>query len=62
MPPAGKSIDWKTVAAREDSRLKRVKEIYSQNQLRTGNDFFNAALVLQHSNTPEDYLWHMSCV
>ena len=63
MPPAGKSIDWKTVAARDESRLKRVKEIYSQNQLRTGNDYFNAALVLQHSNTPEDYLLaHELCV
>jgi len=63
MPPAGKSIDWKTVAARDESRLKRAKEIYSQNQLRTGNDYFNAALVLQHSNTPEDYLLaHELCV
>ena len=40
-----------------------MKEIYSQNQLRTGNDYFNAALVLQHSNTPEDYLLaHELCV
>ena len=63
LPPAGKSIDWKIVAARDESRLKRVKELYSQNQLRTGNDYFNAALVLQHSNTPEDYLLaHELCV
>lgn len=62
-PPAGKTIDWKTVAARDESRLKRVKEIYSQDQLRTGNDYFNPALVLQHSNTPEDYLLaHELCV
>lgn len=63
MPPAGKSIDWKIVGARDDARLKRVKELYSQNQLRTGNDYFNAALVLQHSSTPEDYLLaHELCV
>lgn len=55
-PPAGKSIDWKLVGPRDEARLKRVKELYSQNQLRTGNDYFNAALILQHSNTPEDYL------
>ncbi|MGH9966528.1 MAG: hypothetical protein ACREBG_01675 [Pyrinomonadaceae bacterium] len=62
-PPAGKSIDWKTVAARDEARLKRVKELYSQNHLRTGNDYFNAALVLQHGNTPEDYLLaHELCV
>lgn len=56
MPPAGKSIDWKVVGPRDEARLKRVKELYSQNQLRTGNDYFNAALILQHSNTSEDYL------
>ena len=35
-PSVGKSIDWKIVATRDESRLKRVKELYSQNQLRTG--------------------------
>src|SRR5258708_12405541 len=63
MPPGGKSIDWKIVAARDEARLKRVKELYSQNQLRTGNDYFNAGLVLQHGNIPEDYLLaHELCV
>ena len=56
LPPAGKSIDWKVVGPRDDARLKRVKELYSQNQLRSGNDYFNAALILQHSSVPEDYL------
>lgn len=55
-PPAGKSIDWKLVGPRDEARLKRIKQLYSQNQLGTGNDYFNAALILQHSNTPEDYL------
>ena len=55
-PPAGKSIDWKVVGPRDDARLKRVKEIYQQGQLMTGNDYFNVALLLQHGNTPDDYL------
>ena len=55
-PPKGMEIDWKNVAPRDAARLKRVKELYAQNQLHTGNDFFNAALILQHGNTPEDYL------
>lgn len=55
-PPVGKSIDWKVVGPRDEARLKRIKQLYSQNQLQTGNDYFNAALILQHSNTPEDYL------
>jgi hypothetical protein len=61
--PSGKTIDWKVVAPRDDARLKRVKELYSQNKLHTGNDYFNAALILQHSDTPEDYLLaHELCV
>ena len=63
LPRAGKSIDWKVVGPRDDARLKRVKELYSQNQLRSGNDYFNAALILQHSSVPEDYLLaHELCV
>ncbi len=63
MPAAGKSIDWKVVGPRDAARLKRVKEIYSQNKLQTGNDYANAALILQHSDTPEDYLLaHELCV
>jgi hypothetical protein len=63
MPTSGKSIDWKVVGPRDDARIKRVKQLYLQNQLHTGNDYFNAALILQHSNTPEDYLLaHELCV
>ncbi|SRR5260221_8276878 len=55
-PHKGETINWQLVSSRDDARLKRVKEIYSQNQLETGSDYFNAALILQHGNTPEDYL------
>ena len=62
-PPAGKSIDWSVVAPRDKARLARVKELYIQNKLRTGNDYFLAALILQHSLAPEDYLLaHELCV
>lgn len=62
-PPAGKSIDWKVVGPRDRARLTRVKELYSQNQLQTGNDYFKAALILQHGDVPEDYLLaHELCV
>lgn len=44
------------IGPRDDALLKRVKELYSQNQLQTGNYYFNVALILQPSNTPEDYL------
>jgi hypothetical protein len=62
-PSAGKSFDWEAVMRRDDARLARVKELYIQNKLRTGNDYFRAALILQHSLAPEDYLLaHELCV
>jgi hypothetical protein len=62
-PHVGKSIDWSVVAPRDKARLARVKELYIQNKLQTGNDYFLAALILQHSLAPEDYLLaHELCV
>lgn len=62
-PSARKSYDWTVLARRDDARLARVKELYRQNKLQTGNDYFRAALVLQHSQASEDYLLaHELCV
>ena len=59
----GKPIDWNTVDARDKVREKRVKELYSTNQLRTGADYYHVAMVLQHASAPEDYLLaHELCV
>jgi hypothetical protein len=55
-PPNGKSIDWAYVGPRDQTRLKRVKEIYTQDFLKTVNDFDCAATVLQHGQAPEDFL------
>ena len=55
-PPAGKPIDWKMVEPRDRARLARAKELYVRDQLQTGRDYFNAALILQHSELPGDYL------
>jgi hypothetical protein len=62
-PSALKSYDWTVLARRDDARLARVKELFQQNKLQTGNDYFRAALILQHSMAPEDYLLaHELCV
>lgn len=59
----GKPIDWKVVEPRDKMREKRVKELYANNQLRTGADYYHAAMVLQHAGAPEDYLLaHEFCV
>ncbi len=62
-PPKGKEIDWAIVGPRDKSRLQRVKELLAQNKLQTGNDYYRAALVLQHGQEPEDFLLsHEFCV
>jgi hypothetical protein len=62
-PPAGQAIDWEAVGPRDAARLARVKELYRAGALATGQDFHDAALVLQHGTEPEDYLLaHELCV
>jgi hypothetical protein len=62
-PKDGKPIDWKVVGPRDKAREDRVKELYTQDKIKTGNDYFNAAMVLQHAPKPEDYLLaHELCV
>ena len=55
-PSKDKPIDWALVGPRDKARLKRVKELYTQNLLRTANDYDCAATVLQHGDLPEDFL------
>lgn len=58
-----RKIDWTVVGKRDASRLARVKQIYADGGVRTGADLYHAALVLQHSATPEDFLLsHELCV
>ena len=62
-PPAGKSIDWSVVTPRDNARLARAKELYQQNKLQAGRDYYHAAMILQHAEAPEDYLLaHELCV
>jgi len=62
-PDDPKSIDWKIVGPRDAARLKRVKELYAQNQLKPGRDYYHAAMILQHGDVPDDFLLaHELCV
>jgi hypothetical protein len=55
-PGAGKSIDWVLVGQRDHARETMVRQLYSDNQLKTGGDYYHAAMVLQHSTVPESFL------
>jgi hypothetical protein len=55
-PPKGKSIDVARLGPRDKARLGQVKQLYTQNLLKTANDYDCAATVLQHGQVPEDFL------
>jgi hypothetical protein len=51
-----KAVDWEVVLPRDRQREARVKALYEKGQLRTGKDYYRAAMVLQHASKPEDFL------
>lgn len=62
-PPPGSSIDWSVVGPRDKARLARIKHLYAAGELKTGADYYHAAMVLQHGEGTEDYLLaHELCV
>jgi hypothetical protein len=54
--PGPHGIDWAKLKPRDDARLARTRELYASGALRTGADWFHAALILQHSSEADDYL------
>ena len=59
----GKPVDIPALSRRDDERERRVKELYAADQLHTGPDYYNAAMILQHAPTPDDFLLcHDFCV
>jgi hypothetical protein len=57
------SIDWAVVGPRDTARRTRVKALFAENGLRTAHDFYHAAMILQHGDSPEDKLLaHEFCV
>ncbi|HVU17112.1 MAG TPA: hypothetical protein VHD32_09300 [Candidatus Didemnitutus sp.] len=52
---AGK-IDWTKVGPRDEARRAAVHQMIEHAQLKTGNDYFNAALIMQHGVSVDDYL------
>ncbi len=54
--PGLHGIDWAAVKPRDDARLARTRELYVAGALRTGADWWHAALILQHSSEADDYL------
>ena len=51
-----KSIDWNALRPADAKRRDQTDKLLSGGSLRTGNDFYDAAFVFQHGDTPSDYL------
>jgi len=51
-----KPIDWAAVSAGDTARRTRTHELIANGLLHTGNDFKEAAFIMQHGTTPDDYL------
>lgn len=49
-------IDWERIAPRDAYRQQRVREMLQAGEVKTAEDFDNAALIMQHGSKPSDYL------
>ncbi|WP_374581977.1 hypothetical protein [Pseudoduganella sp.] len=48
-------IDWTVVNQRDKERREKVGALLAAGAVRSARDFYNAALVFQHGDTPDDY-------
>lgn len=48
-------INWAIVSNNDAARRARVDEMLAAGRVRTGNDYFHAAMNFQHGMTPADY-------
>ena len=51
-----KDIDWSKLTAEDAARRKQVRDMLDAGDVKTGLDYFHAALVFQHGDHAEDYL------
>ena len=50
------TIDWPALNRADSERRKRTRAMLDAGQLKTGADYYFAAFIFQHGDTPEDYL------
>ena len=52
--PGGNAIDWSVVRKNDQGRRERVLALLRDGRVRSSNDFYSAALIFQHGETPEE--------
>ncbi len=54
--PGKKHLDSKTLAQHDAQRVSLIHRLYEQGKIRGPIDLYNAAVILQHGSTPEDFI------
>jgi hypothetical protein len=52
--PRANTVEYKAMRARDLQRRMRVMEILTANELHTAEDYYYAAHIMNHGDTPED--------
>jgi hypothetical protein len=50
------TYDWQEINRRDEERRKLTRSLMEQGKLQTGEDFYDAAFIFQHGQSPDDYL------
>ena len=52
----GDHIDWAKLGQDDEQRRQTVHHMLDVGEVRTGSDFYHAAMIFQHGQNPDDYL------
>jgi hypothetical protein len=51
-----KADSWKVITKHDEERRKRVLELMQSDKLQSAEDYYRAAMIMQHGNKPNDYV------
>lgn len=52
----GGRTDWSVIEVKDRARRERVRELMAEGRVSSADDYWRAAFIFQHGDTPEDYL------
>lgn len=52
---SGGAIDWKVLSEQDRARRDKVRAMLAAGAIVTAEDFYNAAMIMQHGEVPDDY-------
>jgi len=52
----GNHIDWAQLTKDDEQRRKNLRQMLTSGVVRTGTDYYHAAMIYQHGQNPDDYL------